>query len=326
MDEPIPDSSTGSDPTARVEAFQLLSDRTRLDILYALWEGHDPVDPAPMRFSELRDRLGVEDPGRLNYHLAKLTDHFIRRTDRGYELLRTGQRVVRTVIASAGVQSPTLERTRIDLQCEFCGAQTAITYQDEWLFVVCTQCDGFFESDETHPEGYLMGAALDPAGFVGREPAELLQASMTVAFNDLLCAAEGVCNACSGKIAPWLDICAEHADSGVCDTCGRRFAAICRFECEVCRNHLTASPRTIVVGHPAVVSFYYDHGISLQFDDVSPGGMQRRLTRIKGHEQSVVTEDPPVVDVSVSHEGERLQLRLDRAVRVTSTERSSGDA
>lgn len=326
MDESIPASSTGEDPTARVEAFQLLSDRTRLEILYALWEGHDPLDPAPMRFSELRERLDVEDPGRLNYHLSKLADHFIRRTENGYELRRTGHQVVRTVIAGASVESPTLERTHIDLRCEFCGAPTAVTYRDEWLFVVCTQCDGFFEGDETHPEGYLMGAALDPAGFIGREPAELLHASMTVAFKDLLCAVEGVCNACSGQMSPWLEICQEHADSGVCEGCGRRFAAICRFECEVCKNHLTVSPRTVVVGHPAVVAFYYDHGISLQYDDVSATGMQRRLALIKAHEQSIVSRDPPRVEVEVSHEGESLRLLLDDAVRVSSAERSSGDA
>lgn len=36
-----------------------------------------------MRFSELRERVNVDDPGRLNYHLNELTTHFVRRTEDG---------------------------------------------------------------------------------------------------------------------------------------------------------------------------------------------------------------------------------------------------
>lgn len=43
-------------PTAeKDEAFKLLSDKTRLELLETLWEAHDPMDPTPMRFADLRD-------------------------------------------------------------------------------------------------------------------------------------------------------------------------------------------------------------------------------------------------------------------------------
>lgn len=55
---------TIQEPSASIdEAFQLLADETRLGIMQALWEAFDPIDPSLVKFTELQDWVGVEDPG-----------------------------------------------------------------------------------------------------------------------------------------------------------------------------------------------------------------------------------------------------------------------
>ncbi|MEF8813342.1 MAG: helix-turn-helix domain-containing protein [Halovenus sp.] len=79
-DSPVVESA---DPE---EVLSALSDSTRVDILRALW---DP-DRETVPFSELRDAVRVRDSGKFNYHLDKLTDRFVRKTDEGYELTTDG--------------------------------------------------------------------------------------------------------------------------------------------------------------------------------------------------------------------------------------------
>ncbi len=49
---------------------------------------------APLSFSELRQRVGIDDTGRLNYHLRELCGRFVRDGESGYELGTAGERVV----------------------------------------------------------------------------------------------------------------------------------------------------------------------------------------------------------------------------------------
>lgn len=80
-----------ADPT---DALAVLGDETRIAILRALAEADDPLP-----FTELRERAGVEDAGRFNYHLSTLREYFVREVDGGYALRHAGSRIV----AAAGV-------------------------------------------------------------------------------------------------------------------------------------------------------------------------------------------------------------------------------
>lgn len=98
-----------------VEAFSILGNETRLSILLALWEAHDPsAEDNALLFSELRERLGNPDPGQFNYHLGKLEGHFIEKTDDGYELRTDGEQPVGTGIAGTGIDAPTLDPTELE--------------------------------------------------------------------------------------------------------------------------------------------------------------------------------------------------------------------
>ena len=341
MSDEAPDGSpldavAGDDATRATEAFAVLGDETRLAVLLALWEAYDPGSPDEgVPFSELRERVGVRDSGRFNYHLDRLEGRFVRRTGEGYALRRSGQQLVRTVVAGTGIEEPTLEPTEIDADCPFCGAPLAVTHEDEWLYKVCTECPGAYEGDDGGPDGYLAGAALPPAGLTGRSPEEAWAAALTRAYQDTKTLVEGVCDQCSGPVDRSLHVCEDHdhtgsgvdaddtdtdtdtdAGTGVCGTCGRRFAAVAVVTCRVCKNYHAMPPRTLVVNHPAVVAFYHERGVDVQYDLDDVESVRRRTELVAGHEQEVVSTDPPRVLVTVAYEGDELRLTVDGDLNV----------
>ncbi len=311
-------AAAGGDTERAAEAFATLSNETRLAILLALWEAYDPVHPDKGEaFSELRERVGTRDSGQFNYHLERLVGQFVRKVDDGYVLRRAGQQLVRTVIAGAGIEEPTLERTRIDVPCPRCDGQTAVLYEDEWLFHVCTECGGGFVGGEARPDGYLSGAALDPAGFADRTPEELWAAAMNRGFQDMETMLEGVCDECSGPVETTLHVCPDHDDEGICTTCDRSPKTLAILACSVCRNYHAASPKTLVMNHPAVVAFYYDHGIELQCTGGDVEALRQRQRLSTRNEQTAVSTDPPRVEVTVQYEDDELLLALDEHVEMS---------
>jgi DNA-binding transcriptional ArsR family regulator len=333
-DSPL-EAAAGGDATRATEAFSALGNETRLAILLALWEAYDPGRPDEgVPFSALREHVGVRDSGRFNYHLDRLEGRFVRRVEDsdsgdssdgrsagGYALRRSGQAVVRTVLAGTAIEEPSFERSEIDIACPLCGAPTAVTYQDGWVYRVCTECEGAYEGHDLGPDGYLTGGALDPAGLTDRSPEEAWAAALTRAYQDTKTAVEGICNECSGPVDRTLLVCEDHDHDpdGVCESCGRRFAAMALLSCRVCKNHHAASPSTLVVHHPAVVAFYYERGVALQYEVDDVERVRRRSEFVAEHEQEVVSTDPPRVEVTVRYEGDECRLTLDETLSVIET-------
>jgi hypothetical protein len=318
------EAAAGADMERATDAFALLRNETRLAILLALWDAHDSMHPDEgVPFSELRERVGTRDSGQFNYHLEQLVGQFVRQVDDGYVLRRAGQKLVRTVIAGAGIEEPTLERTPIDVDCPSCGGQTAVLYEDEWFYHVCTECDGVFAGGGTQPEGYLTGAALPPAGFADRTPEELWVAALNRAHQDVKTMLEGVCNECSAPVSVDILVCDDHDETGVCSVCDRRPVALAILGCSVCKNYHAITPRTLVMHHPAVISFFYERGIELGYrrGDVD---RTRRWERLRNrNEQTVVSTDPPRVEVTVRHKGDELRLMMDENAEVVAVEEST---
>lgn len=93
------DAHAGDTTLAPDDAFAVLGNGTRMEILRALADADDSLS-----FSELRDRVGVSDSGRFNYHLDKLDGHFVTDTSDGYQLQNAGKRVNKAVL-SGGLRS-----------------------------------------------------------------------------------------------------------------------------------------------------------------------------------------------------------------------------
>ncbi|MFB6353866.1 MAG: ArsR family transcriptional regulator [Halobacteriales archaeon] len=303
------------------EAFELLGNETRLAILVALWERYEPFEPPPaVRFSELRERVGTADSGQFNYHLDRLDGHFVTSTDAGYRLTDAGLKLVRSVIAGAGLETPEREPARVEASCTLCGGPVEVRYADGWVHVRCTECEGLWPGADDRPSGQLGQFALDPAGLTDRTPAEVYAAGWVRTFQHVHSMIEGVCPTCTGPVERELDVCADHEDDdGLCGRCGRRARVIARFRCSVCKDWARSTLGGVAKYHPRVVGFCYDRGLSLQYGANDLDHLTELLSRASTTVE-VLSTDPARVRVTTELDGDNVRLELDADLAVLDVE------
>jgi hypothetical protein len=306
----MPTRTEGEETAARSpeDVFALLGNETRVGILRALWEAHDPAAPtSAVPFSELSDRVGADDTGNFNYHLGKLTGHFVRRTDEGYELTAPGFRIVRAVVAGGVTGDPTLPPTPVDATCGRCESPVEMTYEDGLTWVRCTTCEGYWPQRG----GEIFGFGLPPEGLRDRDPDEILRATVAYAIHRFETMSDGVCPECGAAVDASLAACDDHeTDDGVCDTCGSFFQGVVTYVCGSCKFAWRCPSYAPVSAHPAVVSFYDDHGI--EHVPATWEGVRRGL----GWREEPLATDPPSLRLTVACRGDRLHLVLDEAATV----------
>ena len=158
------------------EAFAILGNDTRLDILNALWEAgahheYDDIDDTArtISFSELQRAVDVRDNGQFNYHLSELVPAFVRHTDEGYRLSGAGKQVCRAIVAISGKRTPGAS-SDLETPCPVCGGALTADYEDQWLRVTCSDCDGNFGN--AAPDGTVFHAPFPAAGLGDRTPDE----------------------------------------------------------------------------------------------------------------------------------------------------------
>jgi DNA-binding transcriptional ArsR family regulator len=301
------------------EAFQLLSDETRLGILQSLWEAYDPADDTPMRFSDVRERMGGVDPGRLNYHLNKLADHFIRRTSDGYELRDSGKRIVRLILAGTAIDDPEIDPVPVDISCWYCGGQPEWSYREGWRILECTNCDA--RCVESFPPGVISKSEFPPSGLRGRTPDEINEADRIWGTHRRASVMDGVCPECAGDMPVTLvDICDDHHpdwdEYQFCETCGSIFWGRVSHVCEGCKYHWRMPTLFYPSRQPAVVAFYHDQGI--EFDLAT----HEQRAYLLDFEEELVSEDPFRIRISIPGDDETLWLTYDDRMTVVDIERS----
>lgn len=313
-----------------VDTFELLGNETRLAILLALWEAWEPHGSGnAVPFSELRDRVGIRQGAQFNYHLDRLLDQFVRKTNDGYTLRRAGRRLVQSIIAGTGIEEPELEPTEIDANCPYCGATTAVTYDNVYVYQVCTECDGDADPGDIHPTGTILGWTFEPTGLSGRTAEEVLAASTLKTFARIVLRFASICPDCSGAVSWSVDVCDAHdsPDDGRCPNCNRRDPVQVQEVCRVCKSAGHGNPSIKVLFHPAVVSFYYDRGIELGFTgDISFTDALQALEIADSAEETAVSTDPLRVRVRFIHDGDRLDLHLDAEMNVVETQENEAVA
>lgn len=317
QDSPL-NAAAGAAGPETTQAFELLANETRMAILLALWEAHRPFTAGTgVSFSQLRDLVGVQDSGQFNYHLGKLEGRYVTSTEEGYKLTPAGNKITRAVIAGVGLQSPTLEPTEIDMTCPLCEAATEVTYRDGRLFQRCTECDGKYAQTDEFPEGTLFSWRFEPAGLSNRSPEEIWAACSKGMLQRSLAMIDRVCPECSGTVTAELEVCEDH-DPGaddICEHCGREREILALLQCTVCKYSTGGTPGALVTQHPAVISFYYDHGVELQYG-MDFRKVKRLLDLGESHEERVVSNDPLRIQVTVEYEGDELSLELDDQLQV----------
>lgn len=271
------------------QAFWLLSDEIRVVILHALWESSD--NPVP--FSDLRTQAGNPDSGQFNYHLGKLRDHFVSKSDDGYTLTQAGREVVRAVLAGVLTDRPQVEPARIDGHCVECDRSLVVRY-DEYGIVECSECG------ET-----AMWNEFPPAGLAGRTPTEIAATFDEWTRSRFHLAMDGICPNCAGQMTTEI----------IGATEGEISTTHC---CENCKYEARAPLFGHVIRHPAVVSFHYERGIDIT---ALPYWELQSLARDQ-YDETVLADDPWTARITIESDDDCLRLTLNHQLDVTDVDRS----
>lgn len=272
------------------EAFALIANETRLSILEALWA----ADERPVSFSDLRREVGMRDSAQFNYHLKKLTGHFVTGTGDGYDFKHAGEKVVRSVIAGSFNEHPTLEPFPVEGACFACGGSLRAIYEDERLAIACTDC-GQRHGEYSFPPGGLNDRTLE-------EVAEAFDHRV----RHLHClAADGVCPECNGRMETRV-----REDGECCLGVAVRFD----HECQQCGHTLCSAAGLRLLDHSETVSFHRERGVHLDERPywTLPWCVSDQYTH-------VVERDPYVLEVRIPLSGDELRVRLDDDLDVLET-------
>lgn len=283
--------SRDREATARraAEAFDVLGNEIRTAILLAL------LDASPLTFSELRERVGVADSGRFNYHLDRLTGQFVRTDDTGYHLRYHGWRVAHAVLAGTFTETASFDPVPVDGSCRACGEHALEgEYTDERVRIRCGACGE-----------RVLSVAFPPSAVAGRTPEEALTAFERWSRRQADLAREGICPECASRTATELD--PDPPDSA-------RLSTLVRHECATCKWGNWTTVGSAVLDHPDVIAFARDR-------DLEP------MTRPYWSNDYLVTNryvevrsrEPWRVDVTFPADGERLVLTVDERIEVVKT-------
>lgn len=313
MDRTSPKGTTLLDASSKNEAFQLLSDQTRLEILQALWEAQSTTGTSSMRFADLREQISVDDPGQIYYHLQKLATHFIRRTDHGYELRESGNRIVRILLSGTAIDDPEIEPVPVDISCWYCDGQPLLRYHDGWRYLECTHCAA--RCVDTFPPGVISKSEYPPSGLRNRTPNEINDADRIWEAHRRASVMDGVCPECAGDMpVATIDICENHHPNWdkhqFCEACGSIFRMLAKHVCDVCNYSWKLPTLFYPSRHPAVTAFYYNHGI--EFDLARHE--QRNL--ILDYREKLLSEDPLRIQITIPLEDDELTLTFDEQMTV----------
>jgi DNA-binding transcriptional ArsR family regulator len=290
----VDDSDVTRDSQAVSDAFAALGDETRVAILEAFVEARrgDPQDPA-LSFSEVRERAGVEDSGRFNYHLGKLRPRFLEERDDGYELTYAGREVVGAILS--GMPDPDLVRgpEPLDDDCPICGDGLRGEYVDGDVSVECER------------EHTMIVATLPPAAAADRTLSEIVALTARRLYSQLELVTAGVCHICSGPLERAIE--AADGDGEVSD-----FAYWT--QCERCGETTSSIPTVAVLHDPAFVSLLHDHGVDVRerLPWTIPGLLDAETRR--------TGEDPPQYELAVEVNDDVLEVTLDERGDVAATE------
>ena len=265
------------------EAFTVLGNEVRIEILRGLADADDPLP-----FSSLFDRVEYDTTSNFSYHLDYLANHFVRKTDDGYELTRAGERVIEAILSGAVTEAPVLERTPVDQTCHFCGAPVEVQYQNERLERFCTECSGMWGSQD---RGFLGSLSLPPAGLRDRSAEEAVEAAWTWRNLDLFAIACGLCPKCSGRLGRKLDLCTEHEASNgddLCRGCDNRYAARVRLRCPTCIFDARGTIPLLFINETEFLAFLTTHGCN----PFKPDTLADAHRVYSDYEEEIVSTEP----------------------------------
>lgn len=182
---------TGEPPVDAVsDAFAVLSNETRLDTIRVLGDSGGTGAFGALSFSELRNRVGVDDSGRFSYHLDRLVGRFVERIDQGYRLRVPGIQVYQAIQAGVYADHEDVGPLETDIPCpEACGADCVCRYEEFRFHLECADCEAF-----------RVRYPVDPHAFDDDLPVDLLRAADRRLKRDTFSMELGFCPYCAGPV------------------------------------------------------------------------------------------------------------------------------
>lgn len=283
-----------ADGDGSIEAFDLLSNEVRLDILRTLGEAMAGEDDAPLSFTDLQRRVGVEDNGRFNYHLTKLTGRLVAKREGGYELRPPGNNIYQAIVSGAYTDDGGTDPVAVDGEyCPYCGDDAAAWYEDNHFHLGCCSCDNL-----------VIRYPIPPASFDRGRPESLLTAGGTYILRDQTSMQQGLCPYCAGDVEGELT-----TEGGKLEEYNERlYSSVARFVCDRCSWSMHCGVPFAMNIEPAVVSFFYDHGIAIY--ERHPWSIYQYA------EDCVLSQDPWRVEVRCRIDDDVLRLVIDEDVDV----------
>jgi hypothetical protein len=266
--------------------FELLGHDDRIGIVEALVEHRreEPRDSA-LSFAELRERAGIRDSGRFNYHLDKLRGAFLQQTDEGYQLNHAGREVAGALLGGAFAERAERGPTELDSTCRACDATVSARYEDGVLSVVCEE--GHPNHSDYFPpalvERFSLPKAVELSTLLGHQKFELMLRE--------------VCPECTGPLS--ASVVRRDGDPGFEGTCER------------CGFHFDGPPGLVVLTHPALRAFYLERD-----RDVRTGFLWSFPFLVDGDRYEIESDHPLEVRIDASMGDDELWFVVDEDCEV----------
>ncbi|SDJ58378.1 hypothetical protein SAMN05216226_105177 [Halovenus aranensis] len=296
-----------SDAPPPAAVFGLLSDEIRVDILEAIAVAEAETETrssgrTELAFSDIYERVDVDNTSKLSYHLGELVGPFLRKTDAGYSFTHAGEKFVRMILADNYEHLPAFDPVTIDGHCMYCDStELEASLRFQFFIVTCRNCERALSG---HPIAPTLVRAHD-----GDELVDRVASKMALDYRQIR---NGLCVACTGDLS-----------TTVIDTEGLPVEDIHSFlvrdECNHCLREYNGPMAYGVAYHPASIAFHWEHGI-----DLSTRGMWELHEFAAQWTAEQLSDDPAEYRVVLSHDSDELRFYLDADARVTRTERVRG--
>jgi DNA-binding transcriptional ArsR family regulator len=301
------DPSDGSRAATDAEAaFVTLSHELRLEILLALWD----APGFSLSFSELRKTVGERDSGSFTYHLSELRDHFVAKTDEGYELQYPGHRVLDAIQSGVFHEQVAVGPLELDDDCRACGARLTFEYDTDCVARVrCPDCGN-----------RALEWPFDPGGIADRGDDAIVAAFDRRTRLVWSCALDGVCPFCAGRID--RELTDRLHEQGACigvveqlDRYDEYFArdhpVVAAVDCERCSFYSFVPVGVVLLTRPWVAGRLHEAGI-----DVRETPLWNLGFVVDSDAVTVRESDPFRVDVSVVDAADTPRFSVDESFDV----------
>lgn len=278
-----------SEESGSVDVFELLSHPDRLSILRTLVDVSRSRGDQSLRFTDLKDRSAIDDNGRFNYHLGRLVDVLVTRTDDEYRLSDFGHRVLAPMVARSYNDSTRPDKIESPGRCYRCGRHLVVVAEDNVLRVVC---------DEGHVTNHGL---LGYPNVMDAPPEDALEALSLLNLQGIELAVHGVCPTCHGQVEGSVSK-SDSAD-----------AYLFKAPCRNCGNQFTMSVGGRILVDRDTADFLHRHGR----DPRRTPTWAFQFARLRA--ERLVSEDPLRVAVDITEGSERLTTIVGRNGAVVST-------